>query len=250
MSKELAKKETGYELAALGDNGLGLTAEEIEEELGGETPRYPRIKIPAGGVTSFEIQQEGDETEMKKTLEGVVVWHHSANAYWISNDTQNTQPDCASLDGKWGTGNPGGPCPACPLNEFGSGEGGKGKACKNMKRLYLLTKDSLFPYALSLPPTSLGKFTDYVSMTLAKGKKVCDIVTTVSLTKKENSAGIAYSQAVFKSVGALDSETMQRSREYRETIKAFVAAGTDVAQEFVEAEAMEIDETTGEVIPK
>ena len=39
------------EIAALGEAGLGLTQEEIAEELGGDIPQYPASKsLPAGAL--------------------------------------------------------------------------------------------------------------------------------------------------------------------------------------------------------
>lgn len=244
MSKELAIAES-YTLAAL-DEGVGLSAEEIAEELGGEAPKYPQVKIPSGGGLALEVPGEDPgNPDVTKQLEGVVVWHHSVNAYWESRDTTNEPPACSSIDGKFGEhAGITTPCRDCPMNQFGSGEGGKGKACKNMKRLYILTKDSLFPYALTLPPTSIRAWTDYVSSLLQKGRKACDVVTRVSLAKKENPSGQPYSVAVFANAGGLDEGTRDRARAYRETIKAFVAAGQDVAHE-LDAPAREKSGTGG-----
>ena len=231
MSKEIVKTAQ-YTLVAL-DEGGSLSPEEIAEELGGEAPKYPQVKIPSGGGLAFEVPGEDPSSpDVAKQLEGVVVWHHSVNAYWESKDTTNTPPTCSSIDGQFGLHD--GitiPCKECPMNQFGSGEGGKGKACKNMKRLYILTPDSLFPFALTLPPTSIRAWTDYVSSLLQRGHKACDVVTRVSLAKKENAAGQPYSVAVFSNAGGLDEAVREKARSYRETIRAFVSAGHDVAQE-------------------
>jgi len=58
-------------------------------------------------------------------------------------------------------------CASCPMNEWGSSlTGGKGKACKNGRRLVLLAygKDGLSnddPVVLRLPPTSLKNWAGY-----------------------------------------------------------------------------------------
>lgn len=211
----------------------GLTQEEIMEELGGDVPVYPRIKIPAGGSVAFEIPgDDPNSPDVQKEVEGVVVWHHSVNAYWATDDNSNNPPDCSALDGKCGVGTPGGSCAKCSLNQFGSGEGGKGKACKNMKRLYILMADSLLPVALSLPPTSLRSWTDFVTARITKGEKVCDIATKITLTKKENANGNPYSVATFAKLANLDEVTKESSRHYREQIKAFTASGQDIANEY------------------
>lgn len=244
-------------IAALNGAVGGLTAEEISEELDGATPRYSQVKIPSGGGIAFEVPGEDPESpDIKKDITGIIVWHHGANAYWANKgDTTDAAPDCSSIDGKTGIRNAdyanafgeglSCSCATCPLNQFGSGEGGKGKACKNMKRLYILTDESLFPYCLTLPPTSLGAFTDYVTMNLSRGRKVCDVITQITLAKRENKTGQSYSVAVFKALGELSEENRQASRNYRETIKAFVQRGQDVAQELGGAT---VDMETGEII--
>lgn len=62
-------------------------------------------------------------------------------------------------------------CADCPQNKFGSAETGRGKACKNGRRLSLIHVDSLrsattvgddTPSILGLPPTSLPSWATYV----------------------------------------------------------------------------------------
>lgn len=86
-------------------------------------------------------------------------------------------------------------CHGCPLNEYKSAENGKGKACKNTRRLACLPLDVLDDPAtiaqaevvyLSVPPTSLKHFAGYnkaVTETLQKPLAV--IVTEVQLENKE-----------------------------------------------------------------
>lgn len=247
---------TVKEVTALSPDGFGLTAEEIAEELGGDVPVYPRIKIPAGGSVAFEVQgDDPDNPDITKEISGIVVWHHKTNAYWKSqdDDNMNTPPDCISNDGKFGRGKPGGSCAYCPLNEFGSGEGGKGKACKNTETLYILQRDGLLPVILQLPPTSLKGWRTYKTMLISKGKKVCSVETAITLKKMSNGKQ-DYSVAVFKVNAALDPETKGAAESYRSTVKAMVAemeaqvthshsdAGLVIDDDFVEV--LDDDDTT------
>ncbi len=118
-----------------------VTAMEMEglmaEDLAGLDFVPDRIKIPAGGATTFEIP-DGDEEDGVRTakdITGVILLHHPAFAYYMRKYTGGSNPpDCGSFDGKLGVGNPGGSCATCPYNQFGSGEG-KSKACKNRRIL-------------------------------------------------------------------------------------------------------------------
>jgi len=79
----------------------------------------------------------------KLTFEAIIVAHHRTNAYWEdARPKPGQRPDCMALDGINGRGDNGSgdgerKCIACPMNVFGTGEGGKSKACKNTRVLFL-----------------------------------------------------------------------------------------------------------------
>ena len=116
-----------------------FSAEELSEDMDGVTLRFPRAKIPGGGTIQFELTGENpDEPEYTKSIEGVLMFTHLANAYWPegSEYDDDAPPLCQSVDGKTGFGTPGGMCQDCLLNKVGSdSKGGNGKACKNMRRI-------------------------------------------------------------------------------------------------------------------
>lgn len=59
-------------------------------------------------------------------------------------------------------------CQLCEMNQYGTDQsGGKGKACKNMRTLYILRSGEAMPIQLSLPPTSLSPFSEFVNMAFA-----------------------------------------------------------------------------------
>lgn len=86
-----------------------------------------------------------EDPDYEKTLKGVIVYNHQAGAYWPegSEYDDNVPPLCSSVDGKLGIGTPGGSCALCELNKFGTD--GKGKACKNMRHLYILRSRGIYP---------------------------------------------------------------------------------------------------------
>lgn len=242
MANEIAIIKTNY--PALNDEGFGLTPQEVWEELAGDMPDYPTIKIPAGGITSFEVPSDDPENpEMEKTLTGVIVYHHKSNAWWDGNGepVEGQQPDCVSSDGVTGVGRPGGECASCPLNAFGSGEGGHGKACKNTERLYMVMEGSVLPYRINVSPASLKAYRGYKTSQVMKGRKICDIVTEISLKKVTNAAGQPYAECVFRCVDLLDPETKELARKKCEEVKVLAhsiaaAPARDTVAEALEAE--------------
>ncbi|GHU82200.1 hypothetical protein FACS1894196_0130 [Clostridia bacterium] len=222
----------------------------MAEELDGLDAGFERIRIPSGGGLLFEVPGEDGEPEPVREFSAVILYHHPIFAYYASKYTgANNPPDCGSLDGVTGEGNPGGSCKLCPHNRFGTGENGS-KACKNRRRIYVLREGEIFPLLLSLPTGSLKEFTRYLKRLLSKGNKSNSVVTRFTLKKATNSGGIAYSQAQF----AVDRPLMAAEHALVETLteqmKAYsdhVAFDYEPDGEVVETSYM-VDPETGEII--
>lgn len=194
----------------------------LAEDYQGLEFSFDRVKLPAGGGTAFEIPSaEGDEFEMAKDITGVIVYNHPAYAYYRDKFTGgNNPPDCGSFDGVNGIGNPGGHCPTCPYNKFGSGDG-QSKLCKNKRMLYILREGEFFPITMSLPTGSLKSFTHYVKSQLSRGRKLNQVVTKITLKKATNASGIAFSQAVFSFERMLSVNEQEAVATVIETVKDY-----------------------------
>lgn len=80
-------------------------------------------------------------------------------------------------------------CAGCPLNEWGSDEKGKGKACKNVIRLALIAESDLEDLAsaeivyLKVPVMSVKNFALYAKKTVAEalGRPYWSVVTEISV---------------------------------------------------------------------
>jgi len=88
----------------------------------------------------------------------------------------STKPQCAT-------------CSACPKNQFGSADQGKGKACKNIRRLGLITEDALEEdvstaevAVLKIPVTSVKNWSTYVGQVATTMKRPpFAVVTEISI---------------------------------------------------------------------
>lgn len=197
----------------------------FQEELVGLTLDFDRVKIPSGGGLMFEVPgDDPDEPDQVKELIGVIVDHYPINAYWRDKYSGlSNPPDCSSMDGIVGIDIEGKAhqCSTCSFNQWGSDENGTGKACKNMHRIYLLREGDLFPIMLTLPPTSIKNFSNYLAKrVIGRGKRSCEVVTKIALKKTMNKSGISYSQAVFTLVEVLDEATAEKLWKYSEGIKS------------------------------
>ena len=257
-----SKKETA--LTAQNSTGFLALAQTdftamVSEETEGLDLSFDKIKIPSAGSTVFEVPGEEDDTDTVKEFSAVILHHHTLNCYYKTKYTcGNNPPDCYSFDGIHGEGDPasgtpvGGECKSCPYNQFGSappeiagGENGKGKACKNRRRIYVLREGEVFPLLLSLPTGSLKEFTKYIKKLLSKGKRTNMVVTRFTLKKATSSGGVVYSQAQFAVDRALTPEEQTLINTMTEQVKAY---STRVAFDAEGSSNIVVDEETGEVI--
>ena len=185
---------------------------------------FPRIKIPGGGSTQFEIPSDNPEKpDYTPAIEGIILFNHNTNAYWEegSEYDMNTSPACSSPDGKTGYGTPGGACEGCPFNQYGTDtNGGKGKACKNMRSLYILQNNAAMPINLLLPPTSLGAFSEFArNAFLMRKRQPWGSLVRIELRKATNGSN-NYAVATFKLVGDFTGEKLAEVKEYAMTARA------------------------------
>lgn len=197
----------------------GFSKEELERDMEGLQLGFQRVKIPSGGQIQFELPSDDpDNPDYAKYLEGVIVYSHNANSYWPTGEDydDNTPPACQSVDGKLGYGKPGGICADCPYNRYGSDTKGtgKGKACKNQRILYLLRSGDVMPIQLSLSPTSIRPYTEFVNAAfVSRHRGVCGSVVQIGLKKRSNGKD-DYSIATFKRLYDFTGEELARIRAY------------------------------------
>ena len=216
-----------------------FSSEEIAEDADGlQMMSFQRVKIPAGGQLQFEIPTEDpDNPDYARTLEGVILYNHAACTLWPegSEYDEDTKPLCSSVDGKTGIGEPGGACATCPMNEYGSArDGGRGKACKNMRDIYLLRSGEYMPIQIALPPTSLTPYTRFVNEAfLSRRRKVCTGVVRIGL-KKAVSGSHEYCVATFTKIADFAGEDLAHIRAYAD---GFVAQIKDINAQRAQAGA-------------
>ncbi len=199
-----------------------FTADEISDSMDGLSLSFPRVKIPGGGSLQFEIPTGNpDNPDYAKVLEGVIIYQHNTNSYWPEGHDydENVPPQCQSMNGKLGIGNPGGLCAGCPYNQFGSGANGRGKACKNMRALYLLRSGDCLPIQLTLPPTSLRPYSEFSNLAfMSRRRAACGSIVQIGL-KKANNGKDDYSIATFRMIRDFSGEELAQVRAYAENFK-------------------------------
>lgn len=201
----------------------------IQQELSDmERIPYGRIKIAAGGVNIFQVFEPGEEEAVPaQSVEGVIMLSHKSNGLWLRafGSGDNKSPDCSSMDGVTGTRADTAECVSCEkctYNQFGSardGEG-RGKACKNMRRLYVMRRGDIFPMVLTLPPSALAAYDNYRTKVMLGRKKLSGVMTRITLKSASNKDGVSYSTPIFEAVGVLNGAEAEAMRQYAEVFNS------------------------------
>lgn len=225
--KELAVKQD-VSLANLDE----LLDAEVQTALQNIDPRPPRIKM-SREAQAFLLPDGSTE----KALEGVIVYHHKARGYW---ETEGQQlPTCSSMDGLTGTGEDRETvaCASCSFNQWGSGKDGRGKACKEMRWIYVLQDGEMIPSRISLPPTSLGSFDAFV--TALAQRKIAPIMKRVRIgLEKTERHGFTYSVLGQPEVlGDVEREKIVEMLQLRDSVVAAAKkAGIEADDYFVDGD--------------
>jgi hypothetical protein len=201
----------------------GELQEIIQENLGNEQINefdLDRVTVPAGGGSTWEVPSADGDTEAVKEIAAVIIHAKTVRAYWPDKyEGGSDPPQCSSPDGTYGIGDPGGDCETCPFNQWDSDPGGPGKACKEMKALFLLVEGELLPIVLTLPPTSLSEQKRYFLRLASKQHRYSGVVTGIGLRKAQSDGGIEYSVATFRLLQPLEDEMRTRIRSYADSMR-------------------------------
>ena len=214
-------KNNSFQLATLDVNSSDI-ARALQENLDGQgiTARnLERISFPTGGATQWTLQDFNDDEIMVPALYGVVIHQATSRAYWQGEFSGvGSLPACFSGDGVNGEGFPAGLCASCDHNQFGSK--GRGKACKETKELFILQSGKLLPTVLSVPPSSIKPWSNFVVKISLQGVELSSAVISFELVPERSIDGVKYSQLKPTLVGALSEEQRIQTKNFK---NAFLA---------------------------
>ena len=191
--------------------------EEMSSDMENVTPRLPQIKVIR------ETQQfKFDDETFGKEFVGVILDSNMTKAYWESvYSGESNPPDCASLDAikpsQWTAESAISPmCANCKLNKFGTstdkdGNPMRGKACRDLRRIHILLDGYRLPLRLTLTPSALKGYDEYISLLQTKGYPLLSVNTRFSLVKGDSGG---FTVSIFH--GEIDSFIADNQKDFNE----------------------------------
>jgi len=177
-------------------------------------------------------------------IKAVVLLKQKTRGCW---EEGNKIPLCSSFDGLMGTDANGNSrrCTECPQNAWGSGKEGKGKACKEMRRMFLMTPENALPIQISFPPTSISIVDNFFSARLTN--RISDIAKEVkfSLVAASNN-GFDFAKVVLKNGDNIPAKEILEINKLR---KKFVDSWKHIAIDDEDYGAEEVGETVSDSEP-
>lgn len=188
-----------------------------------------RVKVPAGGGISWEIPQADGETQVSKTFKGIIVGWTEGRSFFAGKYTpgEASPPDCTSIDGIEGDGEPGGLCAQCPNAKWGSATGADGKpsrgqSCRTQRSLFVLIPGSILPIVLTVPPTSLKDCRKYFLRLTQISKPFWAVETVFGLTR-----GAMASTITFQKGADIPADQLADIQAYTASIEPLMRAKRD-----------------------
>lgn len=239
MSTELQTQYQGL-MANPGD-----TVALLEENLGGEQLEVfdlDQVKVPGGGALQWTLMDELGGEVQKDSVEGVIVFHHLVRNYWeqsIDEGGGGSPPDCTGLPGHWigkesntlfGEGRPGGDCELCPHAAFGGD-------CTQKRFLFMLAPDTLLPFLLRVPQSSLSNVKTYILRLTGKGIPLTSVVSSFGLEKAKSANGITYSRIKPNAANRLSPELSESALTFAQQIRPFLQMTARKVAADIEVEA-------------
>jgi len=190
-------------------NAIANLQEQLRKEL---AELNKRVAPPTGHNISLKggVFNLPDGSVNKGPMQAIILDWRIVNAYYTGPyDPQNPKPPkCWAISStiedmappeSLGDDRQNNQCEGCPMNEFGSAPTGRGKACKNQRRLAIVPADAADesqPMTITVSPAGLSVFENYVNKLQAEyGALPLQVVTKIAFDPNKTYPSLIYAPA-------------------------------------------------------
>lgn len=213
----------------------------MKEEAKGLPILSPRVDILHAGAVAFKFREAAEEDQIKKSFSGILIHVDPQRAWWekgLEEAGGGQMPDCFSRNLVAPDKDCGKPqsdtCASCQYNAFGSdAKGGRGKGCKEMRRLFFLPEGKMDAHVMTVPPSSLKALKSYFTF-LAEHKvsRPQMVITKFSVKQAENKDGTEYSELQLTMVKPITDERLQLFvMEVKRSIESMMTTAAPLSRE-------------------
>lgn len=214
----------------------------MAEELANLPITFPRIDIVHGGNAAFNFV---DEDDIVKEFQAILIHVESQRAYWptkygeggeedkmpvcYSRDLIKPDPQAEAIQHET--------CANCPMNQWGSdtkkdGSAARGKACKEIRRVFMLPAGRLSPYYMPISPANLKPLGKYFQTSRNKGiQKVQSIVTLFSAKNVSNKDGVTYTELALAVGGTIPDNVAYAILEFKRKIEEMLSTAAPITKD-------------------
>ena len=230
MTKNAIVEHEDFHALSPSTEGFPLT-DVIKANFGAQgiaSKNLDRIKIPAGGATTWEFETVKG-TESSKNITGIIVAARDIRSWYdVPYEESNDQPPaCYSPDGLIGyprdediatAHGVGGPCVSCAKSKWGSDPKSGGQECDKKKLMLLLTPEKALPTVIVGPPGSLSNIESYFGRLTTEGLPHFAVVSSLELEQKTNPRNVKYAAIKPRFIRKLDEDEINSLLEYQKAI--------------------------------
>lgn len=200
----------------------------IETNLGTagvQISQLDKVTVPPGGGKVFAVNP-GDGEVSVSSITGIIVWAPTQNGFWPKpiEEAPNDPPSCFSSDGNIGVGDPGGNCHVCPMKEWGSDFKERGKACRDLRPIFLLQPGEYLPIIVQTSRMSIKRLGAYFTLLARKGIPYYAAVTEIGLEQQQRPGTPLYSVLTFAVKEVIPKEQRAALKQYQDSLKMHTAA--------------------------
>jgi hypothetical protein len=167
---------------------------------------YPKIKLLHQDTAAFQFVEED---VLVKSFKAIIIAVEPSRVWWRSKlgsgeDGSGGMPQCFSrnliMPDAQAEDRQAPRCAECSQNAWGSdikqdGSPGRGKSCKEIRRVFVLPENHMSPHWLAIPPSSLRALSSFIISVVDKGfKKPQEVVCSFSAKTQENKDGVSFSE--------------------------------------------------------